>query len=247
MAKQLLVFIWISSALVGFTSYATGNPASTDYVDKRVLILESQIAKIPVGPQGPAGPQGTTGPAGANGANGQGTPAGGTADQVLAKIDGANYNTEWVTLPSPAYEIGQHTEGGIVFFVYTDSGDVEHALIAAPADEPGGTIYTWGLAATPGTAQHRCANKNDGTYSDWFLPNKAQIYTLFVNRYALAPVIGVPLPGDPLTNNGGFTLNAYWSSTEFDLTFAWPQRFGIGSQNGFLKTSLFAVRCIRAV
>jgi hypothetical protein len=30
------------------------------------------------------------------GANGVGVPAGGTSGQVLAKIDGADYNTEWV-------------------------------------------------------------------------------------------------------------------------------------------------------
>lgn len=43
-----------------------------------------------VGPEGPQGDPGDTGPAG------QGVPTGGTAGQVLAKIDGTNYNTEWV-------------------------------------------------------------------------------------------------------------------------------------------------------
>jgi hypothetical protein len=38
------------------------------------------------GPAGPAGP---------------GVPVGGTAGQVLAKIDGTNYNTQWVTIDSP--------------------------------------------------------------------------------------------------------------------------------------------------
>lgn len=42
---------------------------------------------------GPEGPQGDTG---AQGPAGQGVPVGGTAGQVLAKIDGTNYNTEWV-------------------------------------------------------------------------------------------------------------------------------------------------------
>ena len=42
---------------------------------------------------GAQGPQGSTG---ATGAAGQGVPTGGTAGQVLAKIDGTNYNTEWV-------------------------------------------------------------------------------------------------------------------------------------------------------
>ncbi|MCF6142535.1 collagen-like protein [Flavobacterium sp. K77] len=65
-----------------------------------------------VGPQGPTGPQGIAGTngaagatgaqgpqglTGATGANGQGVPTGGTANQVLAKIDGTNYNTQWVT------------------------------------------------------------------------------------------------------------------------------------------------------
>jgi hypothetical protein len=41
-----------------------------------------------------AGTEGPPGPAG------QGVPVGGTAGQVLAKIDNTNYNTQWVTPPS---------------------------------------------------------------------------------------------------------------------------------------------------
>jgi hypothetical protein len=54
----------------------------------------------PTGPQGPTGATGATGPAGTNGTNGtngQGVPTGGSTGQVLAKIDGTNYNTQWVT------------------------------------------------------------------------------------------------------------------------------------------------------
>ena len=50
-----------------------------------------------VGPTGPAGPAGPAGSAGPVGANGQGVPVGGAAGQVLSKIDGTNYNTQWVT------------------------------------------------------------------------------------------------------------------------------------------------------
>ena len=42
------------------------------------------------------GPEGPQGDAGAQGDPGVGVPVGGTAGQVLAKIDGTNYNTEWV-------------------------------------------------------------------------------------------------------------------------------------------------------
>lgn len=50
------------------------------------------------GATGPTGPQGATGPKGDTGA---GVPIGGTAGQQLAKVDGANYNTQWVTPAAP--------------------------------------------------------------------------------------------------------------------------------------------------
>ena len=54
----------------------------------------------PTGPQGSAGPMGTagaTGATGATGAAGQGVPTGGTAGQVLTKINATDYNTQWTT------------------------------------------------------------------------------------------------------------------------------------------------------
>lgn len=54
------------------------------------------------GATGPAGADGATGPAGADGATGpQGDPgpglaAGGTAGQIIAKIDATDFNTEWI-------------------------------------------------------------------------------------------------------------------------------------------------------
>jgi collagen type VII alpha len=53
------------------------------------------------GPQGPiglTGDTGLTGPTGATGATGAGVPVGGTAGQVLSKIDATNYNTTWSTI-----------------------------------------------------------------------------------------------------------------------------------------------------
>ena len=53
------------------------------------------------GPQGPEGPKGDTGATGPKGdpgdpgPAGHGVPAGGTAGQVLTKVDGTDYNTEW--------------------------------------------------------------------------------------------------------------------------------------------------------
>jgi hypothetical protein len=53
-----------------------------------------------MGPQGPAGPTGPTGPTGATGATGAGVPAGGTAGQVLTKVDGTDFNTQWTDAAS---------------------------------------------------------------------------------------------------------------------------------------------------
>lgn len=44
----------------------------------------------------PRGDVGATGSAGATGATGAGVPIGGSATQVLSKIDGTDYNTQWV-------------------------------------------------------------------------------------------------------------------------------------------------------
>jgi len=47
--------------------------------------------------QGPPGIQGERGFAGSTGTDGEGVPVGGSAGQILSKIDGDDYNTEWVT------------------------------------------------------------------------------------------------------------------------------------------------------
>lgn len=53
------------------------------------------------GATGPTGPAGSTGPAGATGATGAAGPgvaSGGSAGQILTKVDGTEYNTQWTAL-----------------------------------------------------------------------------------------------------------------------------------------------------
>ena len=125
--------------------------------------------------------------------------------------------------------IGRAAEGGDVFFAYL-SGDVVHGLVAATADEPGGAVYSQAAAIT------RCAAKSENGYTDWFLPNKAQITALFNNRFAI----------NPNDFNGGFVNINYWSSTEVDADVAWLQSFSSGSQTNGIKSTLRGVRCVRA-
>lgn len=56
----------------------------------------------PTGPQGPKGDAGDTGPTGPQGPAGPGVASGGSAGQILAKVDGSDYNTHWINPPDPS-------------------------------------------------------------------------------------------------------------------------------------------------
>jgi hypothetical protein len=74
------------------TSYLFGPKALGAWPDGAALIG----ATGPTGLTGPAGATGAAGATGSTGANGEGVPAGGTTGQVLAKIDGTDFNTQWI-------------------------------------------------------------------------------------------------------------------------------------------------------
>jgi len=86
------------------------------------------ITTSTVGPQGPQGIQGVAGdagPAGADGADGVGVPVGGSTGQVLAKIDGTDYNTEWTTVSG-----GGGGEWGTITGTLSAQTDLQAALDA---------------------------------------------------------------------------------------------------------------------
>ena len=132
--------------------------------------------------------------------------------------------------------IGRAAEGGVVFFAYL-SGDVVHGLVAATADEPGGAVYSQAAAIT-------CAAKSENGYTDWFLPNKAQITALFNNRFAI----------NPNDFNGGFSntgdARLYLSSSPTGIVNnVWVQDFAFGNQPtsaAFGASTRFSARCVRA-
>lgn len=101
----------------------------------------------PQGPQGDTGPAGAQGPAGADGAPGMngndgapgvGVPAGGTAGQILAKIDGTDYNTEWIT------NLGAGGSGVTSYNDLTDKPSIPTNLSQLTNDA--GFITSWGQA-----------------------------------------------------------------------------------------------------
>ena len=109
--------------------------------------------------------------------------------------------------------------GGIAFYV---DGTGKHGLVAAKSDFQG--YMSWG------EAKLACENLVSNSYSDWFLPNKGQLYELYKQRTVV----------------GGFADDNYWSSTEGGADHAWTQYFGDGDQDWSGKSNLGRVRAVRA-
>jgi len=86
---------------------------------------------LPFG-EGLPGPQGPTGDRGITGSSGQGIPTAGTADQILLKVDGTDYNTYWGDRPADGLNVLTGTidpvdlSDGVdgEFFINTTSYDI---------------------------------------------------------------------------------------------------------------------------
>ena len=74
-----------------------------------------------------------------------------------------------------------------------------------------------------------------GNYSDWYLPNRNELFKLYLGKISI----------------GNFTNNGYWSSSEVDASTtnkfsAWGQKFLNGAQGVDFKGNPGYVRAIRA-
>ncbi|MFH1158877.1 MAG: hypothetical protein V1721_08410, partial [Pseudomonadota bacterium] len=68
-----------------------------------------------------------------------------------------------------------------------------------------------------------------------YLPAKNELNVLWTNRVAIG--------GFNLT--GSYPAGYYWSSSEYNISNSWNQRFSVGSQHFSNKTSALSVRCVR--
>jgi len=158
----------------------------------------------------------------------------------------------------PTFTIGQSYQGGYIAYLL-QQGDlgydvnVKHGLIAAPYDQNiaswgcvgttiGGTSTTFGtgpvnttaivnVCSEAGIAARLCNDLLVGGYGDWYLPSLDELNKLYINKIAI----------------GGFTSNAYWSSSEYDEHTAYKLFFSDGSFSAqpYNKSSVTYVRAVR--
>ena len=190
-----------------------------------------------------------------------------TTLNTLQINEGDATTANWVSLSSaatsPTYSIGDVVNGGVVFWLDSTG---QHGLVAAFSDVA--TSVEWGCLSTDllnvsnvpynggfptgsgaeigdgfnntnnilkdcSTAPAALAARSYGP--DWFLPSAKELNQMYVNKTTLEGV-------------SGFTAFSewYWSSTEYDGDFAWPQLFGNGYQTYWNKSYTFFVRAVRA-
>jgi hypothetical protein len=118
----------------------------------------------------------------------------------------------------PRGVVSQFKHGG--FVVFEENG---HGLVAAITDLGN---MDWNSAKTA------CEELILNGYSDWHLPSKEELNSVYVNLNQ----IGV----------GGFADDVYWSSTESDSGNAWGQGFSSGRQYNDGKGNKYNVRAVRA-
>jgi hypothetical protein len=160
-------------------------------------------------------------------------------------------------LPTPAAQIGEFRDGGVVFWV---DGSGQHGLVCDIQDLG---LAEWGCSgtlvgaqgtslssgaqntidiltgcSTVGIAADLCANSTAQGYSDWFLPSKDALDAMYDNQSDI---------NFTSIFNGGSACNNYWywSSSEHTANASYIRGFHNTLTYNDGKVGLYTVRAIR--
>jgi len=152
--------------------------------------------------------------------------------------------------------VGELYHGGVIFKILSPTTGLisaieDTALEVFYESLSGGSPYNTGargtaigtgkansdlLSAHPRAKDHAVKYCNDlivGPYEDWYLPSEQELYTMYLNRFAI----------------GNFATKTYWSSSEVtgshDYDTARCVRFSDGGIFSRLKNNAYVVRAIR--
>lgn len=126
-----------------------------------------------------------------------------------------------------AYEIGQETQGGIVFYLNKSK---THGLVAAKKDQMENAHYADCLEGINDPANH---DAEGAAYLDWRMPKLWEAYKMYMNLH--------------LVNLGNFSASSYWTSKEwtgFDKMYV--LNFAKGLDFTSLKTDTYRARAVRS-
>jgi hypothetical protein len=207
------------------------------------------------GPQGPIGLTGSTGTVGATGAQGLTGLAGATGTVGATGPQGPiglTGSTGTVGATGSQGILGKDTLGGIVYYIYIGSDNLQHGLIVSKTEstaawQAAGTLtganrtedgaYNTALMTSRASA---AATYVTGLGAGWYLPSIDELGLLYYNRYSAQKSLRA----------GGFTLLSttgnYWSSTEDNATNAFFFTFNTGNPLNYSKAGSLSVRGVRA-
>jgi hypothetical protein len=152
-------------------------------------------------------------------------------------IGSNDFTANWTAVSrANGYYLDVATDSGFSSFVAGYNNlDVSNVTTYPVTGLTDGTYYYYRVRAynqsTTSVDSGIAAVKTKTIYDDWFMPSKDELNAMYTNLY--------------LSGIGGMG-GVYWSSSEFNATFAWTQSFVTGVATALLKHGQYIVRACRS-